>query len=102
MSIGCIQAQKCHTDHCPTGVTTHNRWLQAGLDIDEKATRFARYVKTFRTELLSLAHAMGYEHPLQVSGDDIEFSTGTNKFTTLRELLGYSRDPTESNQLPPA
>ncbi len=92
MSIGCIQAQKCHTDHCPTGVTTHNRWLQAGLDIDEKATRFARYVKTFREELLSLAHAMGYEHPLQVSGDDIEFSTGTNKFTTLRELLGYSRD----------
>ncbi len=99
MSIGCIQAQKCHTDHCPTGVTTHNRWLQAGMDIDDKATRFARYVKTFREELLSLAHAMGYEHPVQVSGDDIEFSTGSNKFTTLRELLGYSRDPSEFTKM---
>ena len=35
---------------------------------------------------------MGYEHPVQVSGDEIEFSTGSNTFTTLRELLGYSRD----------
>ena len=99
MSIGCIQAQKCHTDHCPAGVATHNRWLQAGLDIDDKATRFARYVKTFRKELLSLSHAMGYEHPVQVGGDDIEFSTGTNKFTTLRDLLGYSRDPTEFTKM---
>ena len=30
MSIGCIQAQKCHTDHCPTGVATQNDWLSRG------------------------------------------------------------------------
>ena len=27
LSIGCIQAQRCHTNHCPTGVTTQNPWL---------------------------------------------------------------------------
>ena len=27
ISIGCIQAQRCHTDHCPSGVATHNTWL---------------------------------------------------------------------------
>ncbi len=27
LSIGCIQAKKCHTDRCPTGVTTQNPWL---------------------------------------------------------------------------
>ena len=32
MSIGCIQSQKCHTDHCPTGVATQNAWLTHGLD----------------------------------------------------------------------
>ena len=42
---------------------------------------------------------MGYEHPVQVSGDDIEFITGTNKFTTLHELLGYSRDPAECTKM---
>ena len=42
---------------------------------------------------------MGYEHPVQASGDDIEFSTGSNTFTTLRELLGYARDPTDFTRM---
>ena len=29
LSIGCIQAQRCHTGHCPTGVATQNAWLDA-------------------------------------------------------------------------
>jgi glutamate synthase domain-containing protein 2 len=32
LSIGCIQAKKCHTDHCPTGVATQSAWLSHGLD----------------------------------------------------------------------
>ncbi|EMN49969.1 glutamate synthase domain protein [Leptospira interrogans str. L1207] len=48
MSIGCIQAQRCHTDHCPAGVATQNRWLQAGLDIELKAERNANYIKGLR------------------------------------------------------
>ena len=93
LSIGCIQALKCHTGHCPTGVATQSRWLQGGVNVDEKAKRFATYVRAFRKELLSLAHAAGYEHPCQVTGQDIEFSSGINQFSTLEEVLGYKRDP---------
>ena len=32
MAIGCIQAQRCHTNHCPTGVATQHSWLIRGLD----------------------------------------------------------------------
>ncbi|HEX3308361.1 MAG TPA: FMN-binding glutamate synthase family protein, partial [Streptosporangiaceae bacterium] len=32
LAIGCVQSQKCHTDTCPTGVATQNRWLAHGLD----------------------------------------------------------------------
>ena len=32
LAIGCIQAQKCHTDQCPTGVATQDAWLMQGLD----------------------------------------------------------------------
>ena len=31
LAIGCIQAQKCHTGHCPTGVATQSAYLQRGL-----------------------------------------------------------------------
>ena len=41
LSIGCIQAQQCHTGHCPTGITTHNKRLQRGLDIHSKSKRFS-------------------------------------------------------------
>jgi glutamate synthase domain-containing protein 2 len=30
-ALGCIQAMRCHTDTCSTGVTTHNKRLQRGL-----------------------------------------------------------------------
>ena len=32
MAIGCIQAQRCHTNHCPTGVATQHPWLVRGVD----------------------------------------------------------------------
>ncbi len=94
LSIGCIQARKCHTDHCPSGIATHNPWLQKGLDVETKALRAARYIQTFRQELLSIAHAAGREHPCQVRGSDIEISVGSNRFATLEEVFGYSRDET--------
>ncbi len=92
MAIGCIQAQKCHTGHCPTGVATNHWWLQRGLDVEDKAGRMSRFIRGFRKELISLAHAAGYEHPAQFTGDDIEISQGMNRSKTLAEVLGYSSD----------
>ncbi|MDP7034435.1 MAG: FMN-binding glutamate synthase family protein [Planctomycetota bacterium] len=92
LAIGCIQAQKCHTGHCPAGVATMNRWLEAGLDIEDKAERVARYIKGFRKELLQLAHTAGYEHPSQFRGTDVEFSLGSSRFETLEEVLGYRKE----------
>ena len=48
LAIGCIQAQKCHTDTCPTGVATQNAWLARGLDPELKSVRAANYIKTLR------------------------------------------------------
>ncbi len=36
LAIGCIQAQRCHSGSCPTGVATQSRWLSAGLDPESK------------------------------------------------------------------
>ena len=91
LAVGCIQAQKCHTGHCPAGVATQNMWLQSGLDITDKSERLANYIKGFRKELLALSHAAGYAHPAHFTGDDIEFAAGVNQFRTLTEVLGYVR-----------
>jgi len=71
MSIGCIQAQICHTNRCPSGVATQNKWLQNGLDPTLKSVRLAQYFKTFRKEFIEITHAAGYEHPCQFKMNDI-------------------------------
>jgi glutamate synthase domain-containing protein 2 len=90
MAIGCIQAQKCHTDRCPAGVTTQDPRLQQGLVPDVQALRLARFVQSFRNEVLAVTHASGYEHPSQFTADDVEVSSGPAQFKTLRELHGYT------------
>ena len=69
LAIGCIQAQKCHTDTCPTGVATQNAWLARGLDPSSKSVRVANYIKTLRRDLLKVAEACGVEHPGLISTD---------------------------------
>lgn len=41
LALGCIQAQKCHTDNCPTGVSTQRRRFTRGLDPTDKSVRVA-------------------------------------------------------------
>lgn len=94
LAIGCIQAQKCHTGHCPAGIATQNRWLQGGVDVEDKAIRMTRYVQSFRKELLALSYACGYQHPCQFNGREIEFCIGVNDFSRLDKVLGYERDST--------
>jgi glutamate synthase domain-containing protein 2 len=44
-SLGCIQALRCQTNTCPTGVTTHDPRLQRGLVVEDKAARVASYCR---------------------------------------------------------
>ena len=63
LAVGCIQSQKCHTGHCPTGVATQNAWLVRGLDPVEKGHRCAQYIRTFRKEMVKVSEAVGVAQP---------------------------------------
>ena len=89
LAIGCIQAQRCHTNHCPTGVTTQNRWLSRGLDPTLKSVRLANYVVNLRRELTSLSRACGKVHPALVTADQLELLDGRFNARTLSDLFGY-------------
>ncbi|MBX9851359.1 MAG: FMN-binding glutamate synthase family protein [Cytophagaceae bacterium] len=94
MSIGCIQAQVCHTNSCPAGIATQNKWLQGGVDPTLKSERFYNYVKTLRKEILEITHACGYEHPCQMTMEDVDVSMGDNNLTmTLKDTYKYEKTP---------
>ncbi len=92
LAIGCIQAQKCHTDTCPTGVATQNAWLAHGLDPALKSVRLANYVATLRRDLVKVAEACGVEHPGLIDTSSVEILTGRTTSTPLSEVYGYAPD----------
>ncbi|AUC77031.1 FMN-binding glutamate synthase family protein [Olleya sp. Bg11-27] len=92
MSIGCIQAQVCHTNTCPSGVATQNKWLQNGIDPTLKSERLAQYFKTFRKEFIEITHAAGYEHPCEFKMTDIEVNVDDHNLSSeLNSTYGYDK-----------
>lgn len=89
LSIGCIQALRCHTGRCPTGVTTNNRWLQRGLDPALKSVRCANYVLQLREELLQLSRACGVAHPALVTLEHLELLDDRFGARGATEVFGY-------------
>ena len=61
-ALGCIQSLKCNKNTCPTGITTHDRRLQRGLNPEEKSVRVRNFVEKMRAEVGTIAHSCGVPH----------------------------------------
>jgi len=66
-SLGCIQALQCNKNTCPTGITTHNKRLQKGLDATDKAERVYQYHHGIEKEVGIIAHSCGVHDPRMLS-----------------------------------
>ncbi|MEZ6097093.1 MAG: FMN-binding glutamate synthase family protein [Pirellulaceae bacterium] len=89
LSIGCIQAQSCHTNFCPSGVATQNKWLMRGLDPSLKSARAANYITTLRKEIIALCHACGVEHPALISLEHLELIDDRFGSREFADVFGY-------------
>jgi glutamate synthase domain-containing protein 2 len=89
LAVGCIQAMRCHTGSCPTGVATQSRWLMHGLDPKLKSARAANYLVALRAELLRLGRACGASHPALIDPDRVEIVGERYSSASLREVFGY-------------
>ena len=62
-ALGCIQALQCNKNTCPTGITTHDKRLQRGLVVTDKAERVRQYSLSMRKEIGIIAHSCGVPEP---------------------------------------
>ncbi len=92
LAIGCIQAQRCHTGGCPTGVATQSKWLMRGLDPEVKHARAANYVRALRGELMSLSRACGVQHPACMTPDHFDLVSEHYETHRLEDVFGYERE----------
>ncbi|MCG8562450.1 MAG: FMN-binding glutamate synthase family protein [Hyphomicrobiales bacterium] len=85
-ALGCIQAMKCNKNTCPTGITTHDRRLQRGLDPEEKAVRVMNFVGKIRYGVGVIAHSCGVPHPRALSRHHCRIVQDTGRSVPLDEL----------------
>ncbi|WP_375235317.1 FMN-binding glutamate synthase family protein [Winogradskyella sp.] len=100
MSIGCIQAQVCHTNRCPSGIATQSKWLQNGINIPLKSVRLAQYFKTFKKEFIEITHAAGYEHPCQFTMTDVDMNVDDHNLSKeFNNTFGYDKTSVDFNSM---
>jgi glutamate synthase domain-containing protein 2 len=87
ISVGCIMAQVCHTNHCPAGVATTDKKLQDGLIVEEKHYRVCNYVISLREGLYNLAAAAGIENPTLFERKHIVHKDKFGRVSPLEEIL---------------
>ena len=88
-SLGCIQAQACHTGHCPTGVSTQDPQRQQALVVPDKAERVFRFHELTLHALKELVQAAGLHHPGQISAAHIVHRTCKHEVKLLINLLPF-------------
>jgi glutamate synthase domain-containing protein 2 len=71
MALGCIQAQTCHTGHCPTGVTTQDPLRERALVVEDKAQRVHNFHRSTLHALQDLVQAAGLKHPRDITAHHI-------------------------------
>lgn len=88
-ALGCIQALKCDTNECPTGIATHRPELQAGLVESDKGVRVANYHKETVKSALALLTAAGLDHVSALNRSYIYKRLDTKTITTFNQLYPY-------------
>ena len=62
-SLGCVQARACHTNKCPTGITTQDKLRQRALVVKDKAPRVHNYHRNTLGAIAQVVGAAGLAHP---------------------------------------
>jgi len=101
-ALGCIQSLSCHTDRCPTGVTTQDPARNRALVVPHKSERVHNYHRATLMGLSELLAAAGLDHPQEIKPfhfsqriSTTEVASFTRLYPELRpgELLDGTSDP---------
>ncbi|MEH6404930.1 MAG: FMN-binding glutamate synthase family protein [Sneathiella sp.] len=85
-SLGCIQALKCNKNTCPTGITTHNKRLQKGLNPDDKAVKVANYCFNMVHEVQVISHSCGVSRARQMSRKHVRIVQSNGRTVPISDL----------------
>ena len=88
-AVGCIQAQACHTNHCPVGVATQDAGRARALDVDSKSRRVAQFHANTLHAIAEMTAAAGLTHPSQFLPHHLIMRESDRDMVTGEEIYPY-------------
>jgi hypothetical protein len=88
-AVGCIQAQQCHTGHCPTGVTSKDRSRQRAVVVSDKSVRVANFHRESVKALAELVGAAGLDHPRELRPNHFMRRVAPDRVVTFAEVYRF-------------
>ncbi len=85
-SLGCIQSLKCNKNTCPTGITTHNKRLQKGLNPENKALKVVNYVRNITHAVEIIAHSCGVREPRELNRSHVRIVQNNGLSVAMDEI----------------
>jgi glutamate synthase domain-containing protein 2 len=62
-ALGCIQALRCNTNNCPSGVATQDRQRARAIDVEDKGERVARFHQATIKSFYEICSVIGVSNP---------------------------------------
>ncbi len=88
-ALGCIQARRCNTNHCPVGIATQQPSRVQGLVVDDKAERVTRYHRATIAAFLELIASNGLARPDDIRPRNLLKRVGTTDIRSFNEVYEY-------------
>ena len=99
LALGCIQALKCNSNHCPVGVATTNPNLMAGLVPEQKSARVNHFHRDTIESLCEMLGALGLRSPAELRPWHVMHRTSPTQTKHYGELYDFL-DPGELLRTP--
>ncbi len=90
-ALGCLQAQTCHTGHCPTGVTTQDPKRMRALVVPDKSERVYQFHENTLAALKELLAAAGLTHPSQLGPEHVIRRVSSTEVRSLAALHTWTK-----------
>ena len=90
-ALGCLQAQTCHTGHCPTGVTTQDPARMRALDVGDKSSRVHQFHRNTLIALKEMLGAAGLGHPRELGPEHVIRRVSATDVRSLASLHHWAR-----------
>jgi glutamate synthase domain-containing protein 2 len=88
-AVGCIQAQRCHTNRCPVGVTTQDPFRARALDVGDKSLRVERFQRSTVRSAQQIMASMGVRQPGELRPDMLRRRADPHRVLSYADLYDW-------------